>query len=226
MENDLRRAATAATLAVVRCRRWEMASDLRQMLRACGLRHLSAFVGRERAGNGRYARNDPFHQQKLRPGDYPCIKRNAEMVRLHVEEGYRQVDLAERFGISRQRIAQILRRAGVTDMESRLATGFGLWTCQGCGKVCPSTEALRGRFYCSAACRRKHHRNKGRRKYSPDELLRHLRSLGRRLGRTPTQKDVVEASGPGHGCYYDAFGSFPEALVAAGFMPNRKPNKP
>ncbi|HZR91356.1 MAG TPA: hypothetical protein VFA44_02995 [Gaiellaceae bacterium] len=58
-----------------------------------------------------------------------------------------------------------------------------------------------------------------RRFATKDELLRCLRELGERLGRTPTAKDVDANRGlvPSKSLYWHTFGSFTDALREAGF---------
>jgi Homing endonuclease associated repeat len=58
-----------------------------------------------------------------------------------------------------------------------------------------------------------------RRFATKEELLRCLRELGERLGRTPTARDVDEHRGscPSKSLYWHTFGSFTNALREAGF---------
>jgi Homing endonuclease associated repeat len=58
-----------------------------------------------------------------------------------------------------------------------------------------------------------------RRFATKEELLRCLRELGERLGRTPTAKDLDENRGsvPSKSLYWHTFGSFTNALREAGF---------
>lgn len=58
-------------------------------------------------------------------------------------------------------------------------------------------------------------------KYTPEELIKQLKALGKRLGRKPTDRDINEASKEGlcasSTTFSSMFGSLPEAYRKAGF---------
>lgn len=58
-------------------------------------------------------------------------------------------------------------------------------------------------------------------KYTDDELLNHLRSLAKKLGRTPGHTDLCKDSPPGTSAYQKRFGSLCEAQRRAGLVPNK-----
>lgn len=54
--------------------------------------------------------------------------------------------------------------------------------------------------------------------YTDEELIEQLTELGKELGRVPRSSDMNEADGrPSTGAYQNHFGSWGEALEAAGF---------
>ncbi|MDA2936559.1 hypothetical protein MYX06_05060 [Patescibacteria group bacterium AH-259-L05] len=65
--------------------------------------------------------------------------------------------------------------------------------------------------YCSVKCRREAE------SHTPEELLRNIRNIIRKLGRVPARR---EAEGIGDACR-KFFGSWNKAIIAAGFQPNR-----
>ena len=147
--------------------------------------------------------------------------RNAEIVEEHLR-GTSQVDSAKRFGVSRERIRQLLRRAGVpTDLSAALRRLSHSKTirCEICGqprfvehasragKTCGRGPCLRGVVGPPE-------------KYEGEELLQHLRDLAASLGYTPRQKDINRVGPPVHTTYFRYFGSLRAAQAAAGLKPN------
>jgi len=141
------------------------------------------------------------------------VERNELVVRLHVEERRTLSEVGAMLGISRERVRQLVRAAGVsvevTDavkMERRAR----YMICEACGtKV---RKLGRGRF-CSQRCA-----GAGRR-HTDDFLLQEMRRLALTLDRTPAMNDFG-APWPGHTNYYRHFGSLRRAQELAGLTPN------
>lgn len=67
----------------------------------------------------------------------------------------------------------------------------------------------------------------GKAPYNEQELINKLNQLSKELGRTPTQLDVsVNESLPSVIVFYKVFGSFNQALIAAGLKPNKTVDQP
>ena len=67
----------------------------------------------------------------------------------------------------------------------------------------------------------------GRVPLSEKELIKRLHKLSKELGHTPTQLDVdMDENLPSVSSYCKAFGSFNQALIAAGLKPNRTIGQP
>jgi len=63
-------------------------------------------------------------------------------------------------------------------------------------------------------------------KINDQMLLKHLKDLSTRLGRTPGINDIMQASSFSHSTYYSHFGSLVNAQKLAGLKPNKQgPNK-
>lgn len=61
--------------------------------------------------------------------------------------------------------------------------------------------------------------------YNKEELIEKLRQLAKNLGKNPTKLDVeIEDDFPSSGAFISAFGSFNDALIAAGLKTNRTNN--
>jgi hypothetical protein len=76
--------------------------------------------------------------------------------------------------------------------------------------------------YCSRHCANQANqiqrlRNNGKPKYSDEFLLNHLAELSKQLGRTPSRNEV---KCPDAHTYRDRFGSYNNAVIAAGLTPN------
>ena len=151
---------------------------------------------------------------------YVKTERNAEMVRLYTEEHMTLEAIGDLFGVTRQRVEQIVRRAGVgrdvsvanaaIRSEEKLVDSV----CERCGRVTRRlpAHARRTRF-CSNLCW-------GESKaYGSEFLLDALRRLALLLGQTPGTLDLV-SPWPSHSCYYRQFGSLSRAAVLAGLFPS------
>jgi hypothetical protein len=55
-------------------------------------------------------------------------------------------------------------------------------------------------------------------RYTNKELIKHLKTLAKKLGRTPAIKDINEAGKPGYSIYMSRFGSIKKAQAAAGLI--------
>lgn len=147
-----------------------------------------------------------------------------DLVRMHVGERMTLAEIGERVGLSRERVRQRVRRAGVGTHVTRMIVREQreakrvLWECATCGyqeALKPSRATIT--TYCSTRCARGHNR-----RYTDDYLLDHLRNLASQLGRTPSQHDINDHDGPAHPTYCKRFGSIREAQRRAGLRPNRR----
>lgn len=78
-------------------------------------------------------------------------------------------------------------------------------------KVC--SKRFKGvRKYCSAFCLRK-----TKKRYNPEDLIKAIKSQYKKLGRVPARREVLALESV---CRY-AFGSWNNAIIAAGLEPNR-----
>ena len=145
-------------------------------------------------------------------------ERNAEMVRLYTQEHMTFEAIGGRFGVTYQRVCQIVRRAGVgqdvtmandavRSEKLRVST-----VCEQGGEVMRQRPSLVRRF-CS-------HRCYGNAKsYRSEFLLDELRRLALQVNRTPKTRDLV-SPWPAHTVYYRYFGSLSRATVLAGLFPS------
>lgn len=81
--------------------------------------------------------------------------RTEEWVRMHLEEGLSFRAIGRRWGVSGERVRQVVRAAGITPAASNLATTRP-WTCGGCGEVWRVPLGWRKRYHsqaCMAAAR-------------------------------------------------------------------------
>lgn len=147
-----------------------------------------------------------------------------EMVRLRLE-GLTLQEIADRAGVSKQRVHQVLTRPvdSIIAGDVYLALRERLledWACTVCGKEeRRSGRALRAHT-CSRECRA---RLNGKR--SDEELLSALATLAAELGRTPTTEEVNASSlTPGQPVYHRRFGSLSKAQKLVGLKP-RKPGQ-
>lgn len=151
--------------------------------------------------------------------------REQRFVNMHLRDGMTFEDIGRLEGLTRERVRQIVRRAGVTVAESREAMRRAAMVetvCEECGVPVERRDSQVGRAaYCSPICG---NRSRGRqlRVWTEDSLTAHLRSLADRLGRTPSQHDVNRHSPPSHMSFVRRFGSLRNAQRAAGLTPNRR----
>ena len=59
-------------------------------------------------------------------------------------------------------------------------------------------------------------------KYSDEYLLNYLRELSKKLGRTPTKRDIINECKVSISTYYKHFGNLSNAQKAAGLIPNKR----
>lgn len=85
--------------------------------------------------------------------------------------------------------------------------GPGFKICRGCSK-----RFNGGNLYCSHACVKK-----ARERHNPQDLIAAINSVSKKLGRVPAKREVLELASS---CTY-AFGSWNNAIAAAGLQPNR-----
>ena len=62
-------------------------------------------------------------------------------------------------------------------------------------------------------------------KYSDEDLLKHLKELSEKLGKTPSCNDLDEAGKGCHAIYIRHFGNINNAQKAAGLVPNKRVNQ-
>lgn len=134
--------------------------------------------------------------------------------------GLTMEEVGSKWGLSRERVRQILNAMGHTERNTRKGPRVE-FTCSGCGKVLwlrPSDikkSRDRERKFCDGACRSRHQHT-----YSQQDLIRHMQKLAKELGRTPTQQDIQEHGPPSHTTFHARFGSMIAAQEAAGLEPN------
>ena len=155
--------------------------------------------------------------------EHPIHNRNREIVRLHVEERLTLTAIAPRFGITPERVRQIVRHARVDPIITREIAAKVMANklrgsrtvresrhCKVCGtvfSVVPSSGRSRCENHLYGQLTRK-------------ELIDYLKKLAGKIGRTPNQKDIIKADGPSHTVFYPAFGSLMKAQEAASLVPN------
>jgi len=109
-------------------------------------------------------------------------ERNEEIVRRHLDGEFMSA-LGREYGITRERVRQIVRRAGVTREESLDARRQD-WTCGTCGKKERRRESDAARGYCSPECAAVARRiGEGPRSPAFEHPDGHLWTYDRRLGR-------------------------------------------
>jgi len=145
-----------------------------------------------------------------------------EAVRLHLENGLSFAAIGGRMGVTRERIRQVVREAGVTVEQSRNIRAAKMLKrkrrrCARCGEAFIKKQSVQQ--YCSPECGWKSTADQ-KRKYSDADLLAHLRDLGERLGKTPSTLDLNNHTGPCHRTYYYRFGSLRRAQQLAGLESN------
>lgn len=177
---------------------------------------------------------------RRKPKPSPYAARNAEIVRLHVEEEVPKAELSRRFDLTSERVRQIINEAGVDPEVSAAVAAKNrrriaarrradakarrvVKTCPKCGG-----EFSHARFveqtWCSRECA-----GAARRvwDWSDDDALDYLRRLAQELGHTPSANEIYQdASAPSHTWFYDRFGSIRAAQEAAGLTPNRLNGEP
>lgn len=84
-----------------------------------------------------------------------------------------------------------------------------LSTCIRCGK---QFKKSKGKKYCSKKCRKR---------YTPQQLLNIIRRTARKLKRAPAKRELKEVAD----MCAKTFGSWNNAVIAAGFQPNRSHNQ-
>lgn len=146
---------------------------------------------------------------------------DAELVALHVGERLTLSQVGARVGLTRERIRQRVRRAGVPQLTTdrirrECTTRLEKWACPHCGREVAGQPHKRG-SYCSPECVQK-----ANVRWTPGELLAHLAQLAKTIGHTPSTLDLAAHAPPAHTAYYRAFGSLTEAQRLAGLIPNER----
>ena len=148
-------------------------------------------------------------------------ERNSEMLRLYIEEHMTLETIGDLFGVTRERVRQIVSRAGVTrdvtlaSMAIRRDSYRVQATCVHCGKVVMDVPSRPKRRFCSPFCRYSSPNNR----LSEEWLLRTLRRLALVVGKTPRTLNF-KAPWPSHTTYVSTFGSIRQAQILAGLTPN------
>lgn len=146
-------------------------------------------------------------------------KRDAEIIDRHLA-GERMNEIGRSYGITRERVRQIVRIAGVTPEESRAAYHRSCMvtaTCKGCGEIFERhyVDLRKSKGYCKPGCYLSMVNH-----YDSEYLLTHLRMLAMKLGYTPSGRDLQEHDGPSVSPYRTHFGRLREAQRQAGLEPN------
>lgn len=149
------------------------------------------------------------HRRRANPKD---------VVALHTQDRLTLTEVARRVGVSRERVRQIVRKAGVPEsfsrdvLRERQALRWVPWRCEACGReerLSPYQAAHRKRC------------DQCRRNPIPDqELIAELLRLAQQLNRTPRQADIRDYGRYSAGPYYRRWGSLRIAQRAAGLSPN------
>jgi hypothetical protein len=132
-----------------------------------------------------------------------------------------QAALGRRFEISRQRVEQILIEQGVTPAQRRAVKLDNqkpplFKTCVKCGIRFESSKRKERKF-CSRDCV-----PLPKRHYTKEQLVEAMQTLARKVGRTPTQKDILAHSPPQFSTFVRYFGTIQKAQEAAGLVPNKR----
>lgn len=140
-------------------------------------------------------------------------KRTKAIVDLYLSGEKTLKQIGEVYGITRERVRQIVRAAGIepaTSKTLRRAHRRQLRTkpCSVCG-----TTIYKGTV-CSRKCKGLRDRT-----WSKGKLILRLQELRQKLGRVPSQPDMNKY-GPSHTTYVYHFGSIGEAQRQAGMTPN------
>ena len=150
--------------------------------------------------------------------------KNGEVVRRY-RAGDTLQEIADEKGVSRQRIHQLVKRAGAITRtvkarrrNIKLARRGGQRRCS-CGTFFRATEAD-PRQSCSPLC------SHLRRRIGPGALAQAMVELSRKVQRTPTAADIIESGGYSVGAYTREFGSLVNAQRAAGLTPNGRGRAP
>ncbi len=146
-------------------------------------------------------------------------ERNAAIVARYLE-GKTLEQVGQEYGITRERVRQILIQQGVSEVQKaavRYLRRFRDWTCRGCGKHEKRDPRNYKRLHCSKLCARK---SQGP-THSEDDLIADLRRLAAELGRTPGQRDINASGKYWHMSYVYRFGSIRNAQERAGLTPRQ-----
>lgn len=150
-------------------------------------------------------------------------ERDARMVERHLN-GETLTAIGEDYGLTRERVRQIVRQAGVPVSHTaavvreqsrgpRVPRLEG--ECETCGAPVTFLASSPRRF-CSQPCV-----HEAMREHTDDSLLIWLQDLAVRLGHTPTRAEInAEPDTPWHMTFVRNFGSIAEAQEAAGLSPN------
>lgn len=145
-------------------------------------------------------------------------ERNARIVRRY-QDGETMEAIGGDYGITRERVRQILERAGVPrrqpkDWLSGRRVEYVTYACLACGQEheCAPSRRIPKETFCDRECRTLYRR---------DQLIEDMQRLARRLGRTPGQPQINAHAPPYHMDYYRYFGSVRAAQQAAGLTPNK-----
>ncbi len=155
--------------------------------------------------------------------------RNREMVRMHVGDLMTLRAIGQTFGLSGERVRQLIRLAGVTpgmsDVLRSQRTLLKIRTINcGCCDTVFSFMPKNGmrRQFCSRNCA-----FKAKRTRTDSEMLDHMKRLSVLLGCTPGKRDLDFHGPPCCMSYQKWFGSLRSAQIAAGLTPNKvgRPHK-
>lgn len=138
-------------------------------------------------------------------------ERNAAIVDLHVNGRHTLTGVGDIFGITKECVRQLVRRAGVSEnvtaavQRERKRDAWVAWICAGCGRTHVTIPSATKRF-CSPSCKRPF-------------LLNEMRKMALRLGHTPRATDLRR---PSCTTYRYHFGKLGQAQTQAGLMPNTR----
>lgn len=152
----------------------------------------------------------------------------AEMIRMRVEDGALLREIAEVFGLSRERVRRLLVKEGVTEVPHNrnirrvlCAYSPSKSTSEIAADAGVSADNVRSTLNVKQLPRAKAKYWSRGSKYTAEILAEHMLTVSVKVGHTATAHDLIAASPPAHMEYYKVFGSLTAAARYAGLEPNK-----
>lgn len=157
-------------------------------------------------------------------GNVRNLNREAELIMLY-RSGATLQEIGDAIGVSRERVRQIMARAGEETRRNSISYVDPLKVLQAV-EGSKSLKEIAKKAGCGLHGAGKVLRSMGvpipkisRRKYSDKQLTDHMKKVARMLGRTPNMHDL-NTCGITHTTYVNRYGSVRRAQEAAGLRPN------